>query len=97
LNWAAMKRCAERGVGILDMGESRKGSPVFQSKANFGGTPRDVFYYKVGRRAARSFGGALLGQAGRIANVADAWLASQAPLPIRRRFAERKMARGRLM
>jgi hypothetical protein len=97
LNWAAMKRCADRGVGLLDMGESRKGSPVFQSKINFGGSPRDIFYYKVGRRPVRSFGGALLGQAGRIANVADAWLASRTPLPIRRRFAERKMARGRLM
>jgi len=97
MNWVAMKRCAERGIGILDMGESRKGSPVFQSKINFGGLPRDVFYYKIGQRAARSFGGALLGHAGRIANVADAWLTSQTPLPIRRRFAERKIVRGRLL
>jgi hypothetical protein len=97
LNWAAMKRCAELGVGLLDMGESRKGSPVFQSKIYFGGAPRDVFYYKVSRGASRSLGGALLRNVGRIANVADTWLASQAPLQIRRRFAEGKMTRGRLL
>lgn len=48
LIWEAMRFCRERGVSKLDMGESREGSPVYQSKINFGGTPRDLYYYSFG-------------------------------------------------
>jgi len=47
LNWEAMQRCAARGISQLDMGESREDSPVYKSKVNFGGTPRDLSYYDV--------------------------------------------------
>jgi GNAT acetyltransferase-like protein len=94
LNWEAMKLCAQRGVKILDMGESRDGSPVFQSKVNFGGTPRDVFYYQVQGRAASS---RRVNPVLRAASVAEGWLAAHAPLPMRRYFALRRLTHGRLV
>lgn len=45
LLWEALMACVERGVSLLDMGESGEGSSVYRFKKNFGGTPRDVFYY----------------------------------------------------
>ncbi len=98
LIWHAMKCCAARNIRLLDMGESRQASPVFQSKVNFGGTPRDVFYYELppatGHRAP---GGVLAQTLRRGAHVADTWLASRSPLSLRRRFAQKSLARGRVM
>lgn len=48
LIWEAMRLCQAHGVQMLDMGESKEGSPVYQSKINFGGTPRDIYYYSFG-------------------------------------------------
>ena len=48
LLWEALLACVERGVSLLDMGESNEGSSVYRFKKNFGGTPRDVFYYVTG-------------------------------------------------
>jgi hypothetical protein len=45
LIWEAAKSAVDRGIARIDMGESRPGSPVYQSKINFGGLPEDVFYY----------------------------------------------------
>ena len=45
LIWEAMRFCRTKGIDTLDMGESKAGSPVYQSKINFGGTPREVYYY----------------------------------------------------
>ncbi len=45
LNWAAVKQCLARNILFLDMGESTEGSPVYQSKVNFGGIPKDIYYY----------------------------------------------------
>ena len=54
LIWETMKVCLERKVSLLDMGESNEGSSVYQFKKNFGGTPRDVFYYVTGMPLARN-------------------------------------------
>lgn len=45
LIWEAMRYCRERGIAALDMGESTEGSTVYQSKINFGGKPKEVYYY----------------------------------------------------
>lgn len=45
MNWEMIKRCHERNVKYLDMGESSEDSPVYQSKINFGAKPYEIFYY----------------------------------------------------
>jgi hypothetical protein len=45
MNWEMIKRCHVRGSKFLDMGESSQGSPVYQSKLNFGANPYEIFYY----------------------------------------------------
>jgi hypothetical protein len=45
--WSVAQRCIEEGVRLLDLGESREGSPVFAFKTNFGGTPRALGYYDL--------------------------------------------------
>jgi len=45
LVWEAVKMCMERGIPALDMGESSQGGSVYDFKVNFGGVPRDVYYY----------------------------------------------------
>lgn len=55
LIWEAMKVCINSGISILDMGESKEGSNVYQSKINFGGEPRDVYYYTTMRTPSISF------------------------------------------
>jgi len=97
LIWHAMKRCAEKGIRLLDMGESRQGSPVFQSKVNFGGSPRDVFYYDLSPQGGGRPDGLLTQTLRRAAHVADSWLATRSPLPLRRTFAQRSLTRGRVM
>jgi CelD/BcsL family acetyltransferase involved in cellulose biosynthesis len=92
LNWEAMRRCAQRGVGLLDMGESREGGPVYASKVNFGGRPQDVYYYDwpaPSRQAASakpSLGAKL-----------DQLAMQKAPLWLRRFYGERKLKLGRLL
>lgn len=54
LIWEAMHLCHRRGITMLDMGESKEGSSVYQSKLNFGGTPRDVYYYSFGGNGSPS-------------------------------------------
>lgn len=44
LTWEAMRRCAVRGVPVLDMGESRAGGAVEAAKLHFGGEAHDVNY-----------------------------------------------------
>lgn len=97
LIWHAMKRCAEKGIGLLDMGESRQGSPVFQSKVNFGGTPRAVFYYDLSPRGGRRPDRLLTKVLRHAAYVTDTWLATRSPLPLRRTFAQKSLTRGRVM
>ena len=38
LLWEALMACVERGVSLLDMGESSEGSSVYRFKKNFGGS-----------------------------------------------------------
>lgn len=45
LVWEAEKMCLEKGIPVLDMGESSEGGSVYDFKVNFGGVPRDVYYY----------------------------------------------------
>ena len=54
LIWETMKACLEHKIPLLDMGESNEGGSVYQFKKNFGGTPRDVFYYVTGMPLARN-------------------------------------------
>jgi LmbE family N-acetylglucosaminyl deacetylase len=52
LTWEAMRDLIRRGITHLDLGESRPGSGVYQFKTiQFGGEPRDIFYYDVMRAA----------------------------------------------
>ncbi len=45
LIWEAMNSCRERGVSMLDMGECVVDGSVYLFKKNFGGQPRDVYYF----------------------------------------------------
>lgn len=47
LTWEAVRRCAVRGISMLDMGESRAGGAVEEAKVHFGGVPGDVHYVEV--------------------------------------------------
>lgn len=47
LTWEAMRRCAVRGIPLLDMGESAIGSSTQRAKAFFGGMPTTVWYAGV--------------------------------------------------
>ena len=96
--WVAMKSCVAHHVRILDMGESRSGSPVFNSKVNFGGMPRPVFYYDVASPlAAGATDGPIVRQFRRVASVIDTWLAARSPMPLRRQFAQKEITRGRVL
>lgn len=48
LVWETIKSCIQREVYRLDMGESAEGGGTFKFKTNFGGRPRDIFYYTAG-------------------------------------------------
>lgn len=93
LNWEALRRSASAGLKLLDMGESRVGSPVFQSKINFGGEPRDVHYYEAPPPAA------LASDAPQRRNwrgEVDRYLSHAAPGWARRFYLQWKLRRGRL-
>lgn len=45
--WEAMRLCAERGLGMLDMGESEPDGSTYRFKHNFGGSGKTVYYYDV--------------------------------------------------
>ncbi len=47
LVWEAVRSCIKRCIPALDMGESSEGSNVYDFKVNFGGVPRDVYYYST--------------------------------------------------
>jgi hypothetical protein len=47
LNWEAICLCRERGIPLLDFGESSEGSPVYQSKTGFGALPEPLTYYSA--------------------------------------------------
>lgn len=52
LMWEAIRDFIRRGIRHLDLGESSPGGGVHEFKTlQFGGEPRDVFYYDVIRRA----------------------------------------------
>lgn len=86
--WGIVKKCVGRGVGAIDMGESREGSPAFRFKTNFGGVPTDLHYYRPGRgahgeAAAQPDGG----------HVTPRW--SRLPGPLRRQASMWLHRRGR--
>ncbi|MDB4349672.1 GNAT family N-acetyltransferase [Omnitrophica bacterium] len=45
LIWETIRLCLEKRIFKLDMGESKEGGNVYIFKSNFGGTPRDIYYY----------------------------------------------------
>lgn len=92
LNWEAMRRCAQRGVRLLDMGESREGGAVYASKINFGGAPRDLFYYDWPPPSAEGQNSSVS-----LRTRIDDLLMRRAPLWLRRPYAERKLRLGRLV
>lgn len=59
LIWEAMRLCSKRGIEQLDMGESTEGGSVYQSKINFGGDARDIYYLKP-KNEKHGFHGATL-------------------------------------
>lgn len=58
LIWQAIQECNDKGVEILDMGESSFDSGSYRFKQNFGASPFAVNYYHVDRRSllSRIFG-----------------------------------------
>jgi CelD/BcsL family acetyltransferase involved in cellulose biosynthesis len=44
--WEVLRICRERGIGLLDMGESSHGSATYTFKHNFGGRDTTVHYYE---------------------------------------------------
>ncbi len=98
LNWEAMRRAAAHGARVLDMGESREDSPVFRSKVNFGGVPRDVYYYAP-MADMKEFdpspdGWRLLA---RLAAITDTLVTRHGPAALRRRTARIQLLRKRLL
>ncbi len=47
LNWEAISICRNRGIPLLDFGESAEDSPVFKSKVGFGAQPEPLTYYSA--------------------------------------------------
>ena len=100
LIWEAVEACLERRVSLLDMGESNEGSSVYQFKKNFGGTPRDVFYYVTETPLARNgvdlgsvrslLVGVPLSRAARI-------LSTTGPERVRRRISPWVKSKGRIL
>lgn len=85
LIWEAMRICQRRGIQTLDMGESREGGSVYQSKVNFGGTPRDVYYYSSHYGPTSKF------------SAMPAFIFAKAPLWIRRRIGPWIKRQGRII
>jgi len=54
--WSVALRCVNEGVRLLDLGESRAGSPVHTFKTNFGGAPRELGYYDLLRDPGARYG-----------------------------------------
>ena len=92
LNWQAMRAAIARDLPELDMGESQAGSPVHQSKLNFGGRPRAVHYLAQPATVAPPS----LAAAGGFAERLDRWL-RPAPLALRLWFAEQRLRWGRVI
>lgn len=100
LNWHAMRRCMERGARWLDMGESSRDSPVYRSKVNFGGVPRDVYYYALNRqRAPREQGdvGLAAPHTKSPKHRIDEYLRQSAPAFFRERYARWRQRHGRMV
>lgn len=57
LIWEAIKSCIARGIPKLDMGESIEGGNVYLFKINFGGIPKDIYYYTDKENIAESKSG----------------------------------------
>ncbi|MFH1305373.1 MAG: GNAT family N-acetyltransferase [Candidatus Omnitrophota bacterium] len=45
--WETVLFCRRKGIRLLDMGESVEGSGSYRFKTNFGGIPRDIYYYNM--------------------------------------------------
>lgn len=52
--WETIKVAHRRGVGLVDMGESKEGSGTYKFKMNFGGVVQDIFYLSAEKTAAES-------------------------------------------
>ena len=105
LIWEAVQCAVARGIGRIDMGESREGSPVYESKVNFGGAPQPVYYYDAlagagaGAGAGVDAGGSSSAGSGRpsAAQKLDEILLHRSPMWLRRRYAFWKRRQGRLL
>ena len=93
LIWETMKLCIKNGISILDMGESREGSGVYQSKVNFGGIPRELYYYTPLRQNIKEKSFCL-------AKIFDAVAAvgiARGPLFLRRKVGVWRKKQGRII
>ena len=101
LIWEASKRAIARGVSWLDMGESRAGSPVYQSKVNFGGVPEAIYYYNLsnsGSPAPSAMRGVTFGEIGdRLVGLVHRGMMNHAPLSVRGRYGGWHRRKGRLL
>ena len=88
-----------------ESGASREGSPVYESKVNFGGAPQPVYYYDAlagagaGAGAGVDAGGSSSAGSGRpsAAQKLDEILLHRSPMWLRRRYAFWKRRQGRLL
>jgi len=98
LNWQAMNRCRQRGVRLLDMGESGEGSPVYSSKVNFGGKPRDLFYYRAdGTTATGTPAASAKAEMSSWCERAEGYLRTDAPTWLRHQYALWRLRHGRII
>jgi len=105
MNWDMMKRCLERQIPFLDMGESKIGSKVYQSKTNFGGEPKELYYYSVhpfsqdfGKGSPRSSVPHDLRHSFGLKFVASVnWLVQRTPLRFSTRLSSWMKSKGRII
>jgi hypothetical protein len=89
LSWEAMCLSAAKGSTYLDMGESREGSQVYQSKKHFGGIPEPLSI--LNEQLASASGLA------RYRSVLDTLVMQHVPLAVRGHYARWRYSRGRIL
>ena len=100
LLWEVIKRCIERHIPVLDMGESTAGGNVHRFKKNFGGTDRVVSY--VSWPSSPELNGSMMRAVkrkalGRPLSLAAKTVSRRSPTWVRKRVGPWVKARGRIL
>lgn len=101
LIWEACKRSLERGIRLIDMGESRLESPVYRSKLNFGGIPKDIYYYSSTQKnfsSSHQFKSETTTKNTKILYpLIHEYLVNNSPMWVRRKYGLWRRTQGRLL